>query len=87
MEGSVSRSVGSVETGYPSHGALASANSSLMTGPRRVARAIAGGHSPTLEQGVLADLNGEGHYLRHVRRVRALCAKRQQALLEAARRL
>ena len=51
----------------------------------RVARAIAGGHSSTLEQGVLADFIGEGHYMRHVRRVRALCAERQQALLEAAR--
>jgi GntR family transcriptional regulator/MocR family aminotransferase len=51
----------------------------------RVVRAIAGGHSPTLEQGVLADFIGEGHYMRHVRRVRALCAERQQALLEAAR--
>jgi GntR family transcriptional regulator/MocR family aminotransferase len=51
----------------------------------RVARAIAGGHSPTLDQGVLADFIGEGHYVRHVRRVRALCAERQQVLLEAAR--
>jgi GntR family transcriptional regulator/MocR family aminotransferase len=51
----------------------------------RVARAIAGGHAPTLEQGVLADFIGEGHYMRHVRRVRALCAERQQVLLEAAR--
>jgi len=50
----------------------------------RVARAIAGGHSPTLDQGVLADFIGEGHYVRHVRRVRALCAERQQLLLEAA---
>ena len=50
----------------------------------RVARAIAGGHSPTLDQGVLADFIGEGHYVRHVRRVRALCAERQQALLAAA---
>ncbi|MEP7064912.1 MAG: PLP-dependent aminotransferase family protein [Gemmatimonadota bacterium] len=51
----------------------------------RIARAIAGGHSPTLEQSVLADFIGEGHYVRHVRRVRALCAERQQALLAAAR--
>jgi GntR family transcriptional regulator/MocR family aminotransferase len=50
----------------------------------RVARAIAGGHAPTTDQGVLADFIGEGHYVRHVRRVRALCAERQQALLEAA---
>ncbi len=49
----------------------------------RAARAVAGGHSPTLEQGVLADFIGEGHYVRHVRRVRALCAERQQALLAA----
>jgi len=34
--------------------------------------------------GVLADFIGEGHYVRHVRRVRALCAERQQALLAAA---
>ena len=50
----------------------------------RVARAIAGGHAPTTDQGVLADFIGEGHYVRHVRRVRALCGERQQALLEAA---
>jgi GntR family transcriptional regulator/MocR family aminotransferase len=50
----------------------------------RVARAIAGGHAPTTDQGVLADFIGEGHYVRHVRRVRALCAERQQSLLEAA---
>jgi len=50
----------------------------------RVARAIAGGHAPTTDQGVLADFIGEGHYVRHVRRVRALCAERQQALLAAA---
>jgi len=50
----------------------------------RVARAMAGGHAPTTDQCVLADFIGEGHYVRHVRRVRALCAERQQALLEAA---
>ena len=50
----------------------------------RAARAVSGGHSPTLEQGVLADFIGEGHYVRHVRRVRALCAERQQSLLAAA---
>jgi GntR family transcriptional regulator/MocR family aminotransferase len=50
----------------------------------RAARAISGGHSPTLDQSVLADFMGEGHYVRHVRRVRALCAERQQALLSAA---
>jgi GntR family transcriptional regulator/MocR family aminotransferase len=52
----------------------------------RLARAVASGNSPTLDQGVLADFIGEGHYVRHVRRVRALCAERQQALLAAAKR-
>jgi GntR family transcriptional regulator/MocR family aminotransferase len=52
----------------------------------RVARAVSGGHSSTVEQSVLADFIGEGHYGRHVRRVRALCAERQQALLAAAER-
>ena len=52
----------------------------------RVARAVAGGHSPTIDQSVLADFIGEGHYARHVRRVRALCAERQQTLLAAAER-
>lgn len=49
-----------------------------------VARAVSGGHSPTVDQSVLADFIGEGHYVRHVRRVRALCAERQQALLASA---
>lgn len=52
----------------------------------RVARAVSGGHSPTVDQSVLADFIGEGHYVRHVRRVRALCAERQHALLECAAR-
>jgi GntR family transcriptional regulator/MocR family aminotransferase len=52
----------------------------------RIARAVSGGHSPTIDQSVLADFIGEGHYVRHVRRVRALCAERQQALLAAAER-
>lgn len=52
----------------------------------RVARAVSGGHSPTVDQSVLADFIGEGHYGRHVRRVRALCAERQQALLAVAER-
>jgi GntR family transcriptional regulator/MocR family aminotransferase len=52
----------------------------------RAARAVSGEHSPTVDQGVLADFMGEGHYVRHVRRVRALCAERQQLLLEASAR-
>jgi GntR family transcriptional regulator/MocR family aminotransferase len=52
----------------------------------RGARAVSGGHSPAADQSVLADFIGEGHYARHLRRVRALCAERQQALLHAADR-
>ncbi len=50
----------------------------------RAARAVLDRFAPTVEQGVLADFIGEGHYVRHVRRVRALYAERQEALLDAA---
>lgn len=41
--------------------------------------------SPTLEQAVLADFLTEGHFARHVRRMRTLYATRQEALVDAAR--
>jgi GntR family transcriptional regulator/MocR family aminotransferase len=41
-------------------------------------------HSPILEQAVLADFMSEGHFTRHLRRMRALYAKRRSTLLEAA---
>lgn len=41
-------------------------------------------HSPMLEQAVLADFMIEGHYRRHLRRMRTLYAERRNALLEAA---
>jgi len=50
------------------------------------ARHLAGHQSPTLEQAVLADFIGEGHFARHVRRMRALYADRQQSLVKAGRR-
>jgi GntR family transcriptional regulator / MocR family aminotransferase len=49
------------------------------------ARCLAGHQSPTLEQAVLADFIGEGHFARHIRRMRALYAERQQTLLKAGR--
>jgi GntR family transcriptional regulator/MocR family aminotransferase len=52
----------------------------------RAARMATDLHSTTFEQGVLADFIGGGHYGRHLRRVRALYAERQAALLEAAAR-
>jgi GntR family transcriptional regulator / MocR family aminotransferase len=42
-------------------------------------------HSPTVDQAVLAAFIAEGHYGRHVRRMRALYAERQAALVEAGR--
>jgi GntR family transcriptional regulator/MocR family aminotransferase len=50
----------------------------------RTARAAVDRHASTLAQGVLTDFIGEGHYARHLRRVRALYAERQATLLAAA---
>ena len=44
-------------------------------------------HSPLLEQAVLADFMLEGHFTRHLRRMRTLYAERRNTLLEAAREL
>jgi GntR family transcriptional regulator/MocR family aminotransferase len=49
----------------------------------QAARASADRHSPALEQGVLADFIGEGHYARHVRRMRTLYEERRDALRDA----
>lgn len=40
-------------------------------------------HSPMLEQAVLADFMIEGHFRRHLRRMRTLYAERRRTLLEA----
>jgi GntR family transcriptional regulator/MocR family aminotransferase len=50
------------------------------------ARAITDRQSPTLTQAVLADFMAEGHFLRHIRRMRTLYGERQDTLLRAARR-
>jgi GntR family transcriptional regulator/MocR family aminotransferase len=44
-------------------------------------------HSPMLEQAVLSDFIMEGHFTRHLRRMRTLYAERRSALLTAAREL
>jgi GntR family transcriptional regulator / MocR family aminotransferase len=44
-------------------------------------------HTPILEQTVLCDFIVEGHFIRHLRRMRTLYAVRRAALIEAARRL
>ncbi len=45
------------------------------------ARATAGWCSPIVEQAVLADFINEGHFARHIRRMRALYAERQRVLV------
>ena len=49
------------------------------------ARELSDRHSPVIEQAVLADFIAEGHFARHVRRMRSLYASRQAALVEAAK--
>ena len=48
------------------------------------ARALAGRTSPAIDQAVVADFIGEGHFERHIRRMRAAYRERQEALLDAA---
>ena len=50
------------------------------------ARELVDRQSPSVEQAVLAAFIAEGHFARHVRRVRVLYAERQSALVEAAAR-
>jgi GntR family transcriptional regulator/MocR family aminotransferase len=58
---------------------------SHVTDSFRAARAVCDRHSPTVDQAVLADFIGEGHFGRHVRRMRSLYEERQEALVEAGR--
>jgi GntR family transcriptional regulator/MocR family aminotransferase len=50
------------------------------------ARAAADQHPPVLDQAVLADFIGEGHFARHLRRMRAAYRERLEALGAAAER-
>jgi GntR family transcriptional regulator / MocR family aminotransferase len=50
------------------------------------ARELTDRHPPTVDQVVLADFISEGHFVRHLRRMRALYAGRQAALVEEAAR-
>jgi GntR family transcriptional regulator/MocR family aminotransferase len=50
------------------------------------ARALTDRHSPSLDQAILADFINEGHFTRHIRRMRTLYGERQQVLVEASRR-
>jgi len=50
------------------------------------ARATLGWCSPTLDQAVLADFITQGHFTRHIRRMRTIYAERQAALIDALER-
>ena len=45
------------------------------------------GHTSSLEQRALTDFMADGHFVRHIRRMRVLYAERRNLLLEAARSL
>jgi GntR family transcriptional regulator/MocR family aminotransferase len=53
----------------------------------RAARSAADRHSPSVDQAVLAGFIAEGHFARHVRRMKSLYAERREALLDALGRL
>jgi DNA-binding transcriptional MocR family regulator len=50
----------------------------------REAIALVDRHSPRLDQAALADFIVDGHFARHIRRMRELYAERQAVLVEAA---
>ncbi len=56
-----------------------------LVAPFVAARRFVDGHPPALEQAALADFVAEGHFARHLRRMRALYAGRVAALAAAAR--
>ncbi|MGH7713577.1 MAG: PLP-dependent aminotransferase family protein, partial [Gemmatimonadaceae bacterium] len=51
----------------------------------RAARGVSGRHAPGAQQAVLAAFVDEGHYARHIRRMRALYQERRAALLHHGR--
>lgn len=53
----------------------------------RTVRNLIDTHPPILEQAVLNDFIVDGHFARHLRRMRSLYAERRKALLEATREL
>jgi GntR family transcriptional regulator/MocR family aminotransferase len=50
------------------------------------ARMLCGAHSPLIEQAILSEFIAEGHFARHVRRMRALYEERQQILIDEVKR-
>ena len=54
--------------------------------PFRAAHAISDRHNPSIDQAALADFLGEGHFARHLRRIRATYGEQQQLMLEQLRK-
>jgi len=50
------------------------------------ARMLNGAHSPLIDQAILAEFISEGHFARHIRRMRTLYEGRQQILIKEVRR-
>lgn len=50
------------------------------------ARAMTDLHSPTIAQAVLAEFVADGHFARHVRRMRGIYEERQQILIEESKK-
>jgi GntR family transcriptional regulator/MocR family aminotransferase len=48
-------------------------------------RRVGAQHAPTVDQMILTDFLVDGHYARHMRRMRTLCRERRDLLLAAAR--
>ena len=55
-----------------------------LVGPLSTLRWLLDRHSPPLEQAVLAEFINQGHFARHLRRMRALYSERQQTLIDAS---
>ncbi|MBA3826972.1 MAG: PLP-dependent aminotransferase family protein, partial [Ktedonobacterales bacterium] len=55
--------------------------------PFGAARALIDRHSPTVDQAILADFIAEGHFARHIRRMRERYAERQGVLAAELRRI
>jgi GntR family transcriptional regulator / MocR family aminotransferase len=50
-----------------------------------VAKSVTDRHGPTIDQAILAEFISEGHFTRHIRRMRALYLERLEAFLDCAR--
>jgi GntR family transcriptional regulator/MocR family aminotransferase len=57
-----------------------------LVGVFTTARMLNGAHSPLIDQAILAEFIFEGHFARHVRRMRTLYEERQKFLIEEVRR-